>query len=39
MNECLELEPTSVELFHQYFDFGKMPATGILAEIQSANDA
>jgi len=41
MNECLELEPTSVELFHQYFPaFGKIPEiTGILAEIQSANDA
>ena len=40
MNECLELEPTSVELFHQYFPaFGKIPEiTGILAEIQSAND-
>ncbi len=41
MNECLELEPTSIELFHQYFPaFGKIPEiTGILAEIQSAHDA
>jgi tetratricopeptide (TPR) repeat protein len=41
MNECLDLEPTSIELFHQYFPaFGKIPEiTGILAEIQSAHDA
>lgn len=41
MNECLVLEPTSIDLFHQYFPaFGKIPEiTGILAEIQSAHNA
>ena len=41
LTNCLKLEPTSIELFHEYFPaFGRIPEiTSILAEIQSADDA